>query len=321
MKTNKALIHLLLCSTLIAQFSCKKDKNDESKSFVDGYNPTLTEKAGTIYNGNYFPLNTVTSWNWEGQSTSKGTYEGKSVNETDDVYAYMYIIQQKLIVLPSGSYNVYETSETQGIKRYFEKTDTAVNLRAINNLDGSDNLIEVKNPCYIKMPLVVGAKWKAQPQIDTKLLETIGDLDITNLKFNCNFYVVGKENIIWEGQSTETIRLEERAEITGKMSYTDGSNSGTIDVSATIAITLNLLKDAGIISQKEVINVQTSGDVKMNLNVSSNIALNNHNAPVIPTPVPEGLNQNIEKLHALKSENPAEQKIQNLIQVLKRVSF
>ena len=62
MKTNSRNISvtLLLCATLIAQYSCKKDKNDES--FVDGYNPTLTEKAGITYDGDYFPLNTGYNW-------------------------------------------------------------------------------------------------------------------------------------------------------------------------------------------------------------------------------------------------------------------
>jgi hypothetical protein len=319
MKTNSRNISvtLLLCATLIAQYSCKKDKNDES--FVDGYNPTLTEKAGITYDGDYFPLNTGYNWDWQGQSTNKGTYEDESVNETDDVSGYMYIVQQKLIVLPSGSYTVYQTSETHGIERYFEKTASTVNLRAINNLDGSDNLIEVKNPCYIKMPLVVGDKWVAQPQIDNQLLSTIEDIDISNLQIKCNFYVIGKENIIWKGQSTETIRIEERAEISGKAAYDDEK----INVSATIMITLNLCKNIGVIMQKEDLNVTTSGDVKMNMNVKSNIALTNYSLNEIPTPpeVPVIMKYNVEKIEelpGLKSANPTATKIQKLIQVLKR---
>jgi hypothetical protein len=161
----------LLSGMLFALSGCKKDQ--EEKSFVDDYTPTLTENAGTSYNGDYFPIDIGYSWYWNGQATSQGNMAGWEIDPTTgSVAGYMDIYQLEEVTLPYGQYNVYHTYETESIERYFEKTTSAVNLRAMKNLDGSGDLIEIQNPCYIKQSLVVGDKWKAQPQIDQKLLET-----------------------------------------------------------------------------------------------------------------------------------------------------
>jgi hypothetical protein len=88
---------------------------------------------------------------------------------------------------------------------------------------------------------------------------------------------------LWNGKTTETLRLDERAEITGKVTYTEEDMSGTVDISVTTTVNLYLLKDVGIVAQKQNMQFKTSGDVDMNLTINSDISLTSYNVTMSAT--------------------------------------
>lgn len=266
-------LQLAMAIILTLQVSCKKDKDEES--FVDDYNPSLTEASGTSYTGDYYPLASGYYWTWSGTAKTTGNTMGVPMDESESVSAYMSVGNQQQLTLSSGTYTVFPTTESEGLQRYFEKTNSGVNLRAMKNAFDS-NITEIKNPIYIKNPLVVGDKWETQPEIDQSLLEGYGDMDISNLKMNCKLFVVGKENMQWKGNTVQTLKLDERAEVTGSINYSEGGYSGVINLSIRMTINLNLLKDVGIISQKMDIQFNISGLVKMELNVVSTLTLTDY---------------------------------------------
>jgi hypothetical protein len=254
---------------LLIHFGCSKD--EAKKDFVNDFTPALKETSGTSYTGDYYPFKVRNNWNWNGSETLKGktTITGmdpQTTDKTESAYGYMTIVDSTRISLPSGHYDVLYTDETDGTARYFQVTDSAIILRAIKNYDMSQ-LAEVKNPVYIRRPLVVGDVWQTEPAVDYSKFSSftssgIGAIDITT---KCKVFVLGNENITWKGAQTNTIALEERILVTGKVSIASeesGSTvTGTLNVNVTGDINLNLKEDVGIVQQDFVMDLTIKGSL------------------------------------------------------------
>jgi hypothetical protein len=284
-------INYLIFAVLFLTVACKKDKTD----FVDSYAPTLTEAAKTTYTGDFYPFATGYQWNWSGQSTTTGSmttsYNGQSsteaINETDPVTGYMYVNGSQSLTLPSGTYNVLSTNETDNTTRYFEVKESGVYIRAIK-LSSMSSPAEVKNPVFIKKPLVVGDKWACEPSVDYNQLlnssdmEGLGDMNITT---KCELFVLGKENINWQSSSTSTMALEEVATITGKISINESGATGSVNMNFTMDARLNLKENVGLVKQTMKLKGTLSGSlsgggesasIKMTINMDGTMTLDSY---------------------------------------------
>lgn len=281
------LVTLLCLSTII--FSCKKD---EAESYVDGYNPTLKDAANTKYEGDYYPFATGYSWNWNGTMslTGKMTVSAQGQSQTEpldqngNAYGFMNVLEKESLTLPTGTYNVFPTNETNGLQRFFEKNDTALLCRAVKqNYDSP--IAEIKNPVFIKNPLITGDKWEANPSVDYSQLSNLGG-SASDIKVNSKIFVLGKEDITLNGSSTPTptVLLEQRAEVTGTINVSSSGLSGPLKMDLKIDLLLNLKKDVGLVKQTIKITGTISGSmtyagtpvkVSMNLNMNSTLLLTN----------------------------------------------
>jgi hypothetical protein len=264
--------------------ACKKEKSND---FVNDFIPILKEKANTKYIGNYFPLNLYNGWSWDGEMKTSGNfYVGNtslSLDGSGDAYESMIVGDTMTVHLSTGSYYVHITNESDGTSRYFQVTDTAVFLRAMYLNDSSD-LVEVKNPLFIKNTLVVGDKWQTQPNIDVNsLISKLSQFGVSGIKINVKskIFVLGKEFIDIYGLRVPTIALQERVEMTGSITF-NGLYTGTLNMNAIADIQLNLEKDTGIVRQVSVINENadgnlkyagTSGNIKINLTINQTAIL------------------------------------------------
>ncbi len=298
MKKSNFLILLLPVIIFLVILSCKKD--DDYFSFVDGYAAPLTEKQGTTYNGDYFPFNEVNYWKYSGYESVTGkvtmNYQGERDTESlDDSYSCtseLVVNTPKPVSLNSGTYTLYPVRETETVDyettytiRYFEKTTDAIYLRAIQL--GHSDIIEVKNPVYLKIPLVVGDKWETQPEIDLEnfmeeVVDISGDLD---LEMRCKIYVIGKEIINWKGDNIETVRLDERAQAKAKMNVNEDGVKGSMSFDMQITLYLNHLEGVGLVSQKSSLSLSMTGSFSgegekltfnMNLNSEGNYILSSY---------------------------------------------
>jgi hypothetical protein len=265
---------LFFLAAIIAMvcFGCNND--DDIFSYVDDYNAPLTEEKGKTYSGDYFPFIQVNYWKYSGHESVTGemtmNYQGEKETESlDDSYtctSTLAVNKPESIKLNSGTYSLYPVRETETvdyqtsyITRYFEKSTDAVYLRAIKMDYG--NIIEVKNPVYLKIPLVVGDRWEAQPEIDMgSIMEN--ELDISGdieLDMKCMLYVIGKEAMNWKGNNLETVRLDERAQAKGKINIEEDGIKGSMSFDIQITLYLNYLEGVGLISQKSDLSLSMTG--------------------------------------------------------------
>lgn len=279
--------------------SCNKD--DDLFSFVDEYDAPLTEEKGAIYNGNYFPFMEVNYWKYSGYESVAGeltmNYQGEKDTESlDDSYSAISTLtvnSPESISLNSGTYTLYPVRETQTANynttrtvRYFEKASDAIYLRAIRL--GYDDIIEVKNPVYLKVPLVVGDQWETQPEIDMENLME-GTVDISgdmSLDMKCVIYVVGREAINWQGDNVETVRLDERAQAKATINVEEDGVKGSMSLDMQITLYLNYLEGVGLISQKSNISLTMTGSfsgegekltLKMEMDTEGDYILSSYN--------------------------------------------
>ncbi len=288
----KKLIYLLFI-LLLLQSACKKDQ--KASDFVTDYTPSLTEAKNTVYTGDYYPFATGYSWNWSGTETTSGsmtvTAEGQHqtepLNGTEDVTGYMYVNEPETISLPSGSYTVLPTSETDGTSRYFQVSDTAVIIRAIL-MEGMSSPVEVTNPVFLRKPLIVGDEWQSQPTVDfNQLLSQLGmsDMGSVNMTIKCLIFVLGKENISWNGSTTSALALEERASVVGTIDVNDGGATGSININFTLDSRLDLKEDIGLVQNAMILKGTMSGTISdegesaslsMNLSMNSTLSLDSY---------------------------------------------
>lgn len=289
----KKLIYLLFF-VLLLQSACKKDK--PAADFVTGYTPTLTETKGTVHAGDYYPFATGYSWNWSGTETTSGsetvTYNGQKqtqpLDATDNVYGYMDVNSPITITLPSGNYDVLPTSETDGLSRYFQVSDTAVVIRAIL-MSGMTSPIEVKNPVFLRKPLIVGDEWQSQPSVDfNQLLSQSGmsGLGSVNITIKCLIFVIGNEDITWNSATASTLALEERASVVGTINVNEEGVTGTININFTLDTRLNLKENVGLVKQAMVLKGTMGGNLagggeslslSMNVTENATVTLDSYN--------------------------------------------
>jgi hypothetical protein len=264
----KTLFNLSVLFSLFAIISsCKKDK---SESYVDDYSPKLTEEIGVEYTGDYFPIETGYSWTWDGTEKIEGTmvisgggekYE-EPLDETINGSASRYIGSPEEIELETGTFTLYPANDNDGTVRYFEKKSDAVYIRAIS-VNSSDP-VEVKNPVFLRKPLVVGDKWETEPSVDMKKVlekdsEFTGDID---LDMKCMLFVVGMEDKKWKGDNVETVRLDERAEATATMDINESGVEGSMSILMQLTCKLNFLKDIGLTHQQSDYSLTMNGSFK-----------------------------------------------------------
>jgi hypothetical protein len=292
-KTNLFVAVVFL---LVTSVSCKKDKSEPD--FINDFVPTLTETTGKVYVGTYFPFSAGYNWNWRGIGHIKGNAKfsggGESnsqpLDETLEASASMQVNNLETVNLTSGTYSLYPTTESGGITRYFLKTDTALLIKAIKNLDAAP--VEVKDPVFIRKPLVVGDKWISTPSIDMQEMMSDDQISFTNVTYssNCIIFVLGKENFEWNSQNRETVKLQERSLVKGSMQMSMDINglamSGPVDFEVKIDNKMLLLKDVGIIRQYGTIEMKIWGTLEymtvpikmeIQMNVDQDMKLDSYN--------------------------------------------
>lgn len=277
------------------------DKDDNLFSFVDGYDAPLTEEKGASHNGDYFPFIEVNYWKYSGYESATGemtmNYQGEKDTESlDDSYSAtstLTVNSPESISLKSGTYTLYPVREsltadykTTHTVRYLEKANDAIYLRAIQL--GYDNIIEVKNPVYLKIPLVVGDRWETQPEIDMESLME-GSVDFSgdiSLDMKCVIYVIGKETINWKGDNVETVRLDERAQAKATITVNESGVKGSMILDMQITLYLNYLEGVGLINQDFNISLTMTGSfsgegekltLNMDLDTEGNYILASYN--------------------------------------------
>ena len=271
MKRISVLASILV--VIISFASCKKDKVEPS--FVDDYNAPLTEEKGTEHLGDYFPLAEGYSWNYSGREETVGesTISGGGYNETEpinegyNISNYIKVNPLESITLTSGNYNLYPIEESYDAYgydyRYYEKTSDAVYCRAFK-VDGSE-ILEVKNPVFIKKPLVVGDSWEIQPSISLETEMEVEDLDFslgegTSL-IKCKIYVIGEESVSWNGQNALPVRLDERVEASFTFPVNEPGFSGKVEINVELMNIIYLLENVGMIKQEMAMTAKSSTNI------------------------------------------------------------
>ena len=123
------------------------------------------------------------------------------------------------------------------------------------------NIIEVTNPIYLKIPLVVGDRWETQPEMDMESLmkdqsDISGDI---NMDMKCMIYVIGKEVMNWKDDNVETVRLDKRAQAKAKLNNEEDGVKGSMSFDIQIMLNLNYLEGIGLINQKSNLSLTMTG--------------------------------------------------------------
>jgi hypothetical protein len=324
----------VLSFILLIHLACSKD-DTKKKDYVTDFTPVLTETSGKSYSGDYYPFKVGNEWNWSGTATTAGKMTissgGQSQDEpldgTENAYGYMNIVGNESISLSSGSYDVLYTSETDGTSRYFEVTDAAILLRAIRTSDMSE-IAEVKNPTFIKIPLVVGDQWETEPEVDysqfTSISDGIGSIDLT---MKCKMFVLGNEDITWKSAQTSTVVLQERALITGKITPGQGM-TGSININVTADIKMYLKKDVGIVKQDMTMVMSMNGTISaqgqsakitMNANVESTMSLGSYTLDGVYSYKSANVNNTNKQLPIIKSNMKFAKEINSAVSVVNKL--
>lgn len=253
--------------------SCKKD---DSPSFVDDYSPNLTEEKGTEHSGDYFPVEEGYSWYYTGNQiltgevkySASGQSQTEPVNKSEPVYSSVLVESLTSVTLESGTYMLYPIYDNSGESyayRYFEKQGDGVYFKAFTSESGE--IVEVKNPVFIKKPLVVGDSWETQPTVDLNSALGNSELDFVDgdidANINCKMYVIGIENINWDGGSVSPIRLDQRAEANVSVPFNEDGTSGTINMNMKMTAILHLLENIGVIKQDTDMDMVINASISM----------------------------------------------------------
>jgi hypothetical protein len=251
MKTPIKISFLCTLAMGLLLTECKKD---EETDFVNDYSPTLTEASGTEYTGDYFPLGTYYTWNYEGTETTKGTStttengesETETINESDDVSPEIWVGASRSVDLSDGAKILYPYYNDKYFPRYLEKTSSGVYVRAI--MGENEQIIEIDNPAFIKSPLVVGDKWEVDPQMDISELNEFESMSAGGGDINAKsmFIVVGKEVKTWKGASYNTIRLDQRSEVSFSLNLNRDGMRISVSMNVQVTTKYNLIEDIGI---------------------------------------------------------------------------
>lgn len=260
----------LLFVAMIAFTGCKKD--DAEPSFVDTYDVTLTEEKGTEHYGNFYPIAEGYYWSYYGSQQVDGEMKissgGQSMTEPLDqsgsTYGTLYVLPAQSVSLSTGTYSLFPIQENGSISRYLEKTDDAVYTRAITSESGS--IVEVKNPVFIKNPLVVGDSWEIEPTIDLDEMMSAADLSgmsmgSTDMTINCKLFVIGKENLAINGENIEAVRIDEAAEVDLSVPIEMSGASGTMSFNIEMTVILYLQENVGIVKQNLDMKMVVNGKI------------------------------------------------------------
>jgi hypothetical protein len=293
---------MLYSLVFLSIISCK-NSNPVSASYVDTYNPSLTVQKGTTYSGNYFPLIPNYEWSYSGntslQETVTGIDAGQAINENTDTVittlAIESVLPETTLTISSVQYRLYPMVEYSGLPgsisdmlgneyQYYQiDSSNRVFLRGYSMLvNGPIN--EVKNPKYIKNPLVAGDSWECQPWMDIAALENeMGGIGTTMNSFSsqCKMLVIGQEITTLPVTTQTTVRLDEviDAAFSLTVSMEDstqpaGSNYANLSEHITGTNILNLALDTGIVRQRFNLTVTVSATGKDNGQpVSENIVM------------------------------------------------
>jgi hypothetical protein len=248
----KTPIKISFICTLAAGLLLSGCKKDEETDFVNDYNPTLTEASGIEYTGDYFPLGNYYTWNYEGTETMKGTStetengesDTETIDETDDVSSEIWVGMLQSVELNDGTKNLYPYYNDKYFPRYLEKNSTGVYVRAI--MGENEQIIEIDNPAFIKSPLVVGDRWEVDPQMDISQLNEFDFMGDGNVSAKSIFIVVGKEVKTWNGSNYNTIRLDQRSEVSFALNVNEGGMKVSVNMNVQVTTKYNLIKDIGI---------------------------------------------------------------------------
>ena len=275
------------------------DDSNNPTSFVDDYNPPLTESSGTTYEGSYFPLKTGNTWEYTGtmDMAMEGTAEvsgfGHSESETLDTTmstnaTETCIVGEMTRISYSGSQiSVYPVTSTVSMSdldgeidsaiEYLEELSDGIYQRATGY---GESMVEMDDMLLIRKPLVVGDSWESNPDTDLgdlmELTDELGTGDQTadaQVTAEAVTYVIGVETIDVKGVSTPTIRLDQRADVSIKM-----SDAQLGDISTTIkgTVIMNLQEDVGVVRERfdmdMTMNMSMSdGGMSMTMNMTADM--------------------------------------------------
>ena len=289
-------------------YSCDKNSNSNPVSYIDGYQPDYTEAKGTSHTGTYFPVTEglmryYTGW-MDGYITTKlnGTYGGQKIDESfaDSLSSYECFLYTRILapvpVLLSGqTYSLFpeeqvanlgldEPTYFEEIIRYYEidTEDSTVYIRAVP-YDG--DVVEVKDPVFVKPTLIVGDSWSSYPTINTSNYVS-GGTETIDMKAKCKIFVVGKDSLTMSGttesgmiyeQTFYAIQLDEVAEISATIKIQSGDlGDMDMELSGKILVHLYLAEDVGIVKTKEHVEFLMKGTISdshgsVNIDISINV--------------------------------------------------
>jgi len=260
-KNHSSIILVSLLSTLFV-LSCA-NKSTQPLSYVDSYQPTLTDTKGTIYSGNYYPLTTGLKWTSSGTENmfmnihTSGKVQGITIDtvEKDTVASTVSMLQytqaSQAMTLGGHSYTVVPVkmistdlngSSLDSIKMtgFYETTDSSVYLRAmVTETDTGNDTTIAGNSIIIKKPLIVGAHWESTPTFALSSLSSMSGM--SNLSYQSATYVIGKETVQGINGSISALRLDQVFD----MSFTVNDNGESVTVSAEGVMNIYLVKDTG----------------------------------------------------------------------------
>jgi hypothetical protein len=148
------------------------------------------------------------------------------------------------VELNDGTKNLYPYYNDKYFPRYLEKTTSGVYVRAI--MGENEQIIEIENPAFIKSPLVVGDKWEVDPQMDISELNEFDFMGDGSVNSKSIFIVVGKEVKTWNGTSYNTIRLDQRSEVSFSLNLNEDGMRVSVSMNVQVTTKYNLIKDIGI---------------------------------------------------------------------------
>ncbi len=245
----------------VGLIGCKKDSNPVTPpSYVDTYTVHLIDAQGTMYTGNYFPLNVGDVSNFSGEQITTtvipGYTEANPAPQTTAIMGMFEVLPKHLIQLSSGQDSLYPvidwTTAGPDTSRFFMKDTTAVYIKAFKMPDRS--YYEVVNPMFIKSKLVVGDSWEAAPQIDmAKMLASqVGQAEMqSNLIMNtrAKFFVVGGEIVSLNSGPRFSVRLEQANSISMSGTVMVENVMYNLNMTGQFATVYHLIADTGIVQQ------------------------------------------------------------------------
>ena len=236
----------------------------------------MTEKEGTSYSGDYYPIEAGYICNYSGSVDMITTmnipgYDSQSVPVNAPAIGMLKVLELKNIILDDGVYSLFPVVDLTNMEdqivadtsRFFYKDSLGVYVKALKLGDGT--YLKVTNPVYIKSTLVVGDSWETAPKMDmTKMLanELGSGITQTDVQLNAEakFFVVGNETIDLPIGKRKAMRLEQANDIRLKGSMVVEGTPVTMNMTAELAVIYHLIPDTGIVKQNVTgpLNLQAS---------------------------------------------------------------